>query len=103
MPKFHRKTYDKATKARVVDAVLSGQTSVRDIAARENIQPYQVYAWIGERSLSDALANPASSGATGTHPALPALSEVLTHPDVCRAIGEAWIRSALNGGGGANK
>ena len=49
-PKFRRKTYDATFRARLIKQAFGGKP-VSEICKQENIQPYQLYAWIGEREL----------------------------------------------------
>ena len=49
-PKFRRKTYDATFRARLIKQAFGGKP-VGEICKQENIQPYQLYAWIGEQAL----------------------------------------------------
>lgn len=96
-PKFNRKTYDAVTKARIVNAVRSGQKTMAEVCKEESIQPYQVLAWIGERALADDLARGTNGG--GAPDSIEdtslrvQLGEDLTNPDLARVIGEWWLKT----------
>lgn len=101
-----RQTYDKALKDSVAQAILGHTKTVDQVCKEHEIQPYQVYAWVGERALKpsaegeetqrhhipaalrDAMAAGVPPNGTSSQPAK-------IDPELARMVGEWWLTVRL--------
>jgi len=50
-----RKTWDAVTRRETADAILDAENPVqafKDVAKRHRLQPYQLYAWVGQAAIA---------------------------------------------------
>lgn len=47
-----RKTWDAVAKREVANDILDGKISVSDVRRLHKLQPYQLYAWIGQAAVA---------------------------------------------------
>lgn len=61
--------YDSSTKAAICAAVLNKSLSVEAACQKHKLQPYQLYAWLGQHALAQTVQHPEedSTGQTGAH------------------------------------
>jgi hypothetical protein len=75
--------------------VRTGQKTIHEVCKDENVQPYQVYAWIGEQALAEGSRarsdRPLPIDDTG--PFLQLDEATLADTDLARAIGEWWLKT----------
>lgn len=92
MPQHHRQRYDRATKDHVVELVRKNAASIPEICKEYAVQPYQVYAWVGERTLAKQPSGN-SSEVIGIHVA-PRETDTLdaVDEDLAKRVGIWWLK-----------
>jgi len=67
-----RKTWDSVTRRETADAILDAENPVqafKDVAKRNRLQPYQLYAWVGQAAIArKRAATVGSRSAVGSTP-----------------------------------
>lgn len=58
----NRKSWDEKTKVETATAILRGKLTFDEAVKNLDIQPYQLYAWIGQLKLAEATAAAATAG-----------------------------------------
>lgn len=102
-----RKLYPNALKDSVASDITTHAKTMEQVCKEHDIQPYQVYAWIGERAMKPPVS---TTDATQTHHIPAALraemeamapqdqrspSRVAIDPELARRVGEWWLTVRL--------
>lgn len=109
-----RQTISPSIKSQLVKQLQSGQVTMDVICDKYKVQPYQVYAWVGQGMLKGELSPPEAPKDQALQPPIapdsrPTQDNIIERlrltrldptnsaidPDLARVVGEWWLRERL--------
>lgn len=109
-----RQTISPSIKSQLIKQLQSGQVTMDVICDKYKVQPYQVYAWVGQGMLKGELSPPEAPKAEALQSPIapdsrPTQDNIIERlrltrldpgnsaidPDLARVVGEWWLRERL--------